>query len=160
MMPREVEITLREVSLGPDRSADIPILVPIRSWAWLSMVDNRYTVIRLRQLLSEIPRTSEFVFPGRGNSGHVVEIKKGWASICKAAGITGLRIHDLRHSFASQLASGGASTPGPGNASQVVQYNFTYTQPYLTPVAAAITGDTQMIHHVQVVVLNEPFPSN
>ena len=29
----------------------------------------------------------------------------------KAAGITGLRIHDLRHSFASQLASGGASLP-------------------------------------------------
>ena len=37
---------------------------------------------------------------------------------------------------------------------------FTYTQPYLTPIAAAITGDTQMIHHVQVVVLNEPFPTD
>ena len=32
-------------------------------------------------------------------------------AITKAAGITGLRIHDLRHSFASQLASGGASLP-------------------------------------------------
>ena len=32
-------------------------------------------------------------------------------SICKAAGIKGLRVHDLRHSFASQLASGGASLP-------------------------------------------------
>ena len=53
----------------------------------------------------------EFVFPSSGGTGHLVEIKKGWASVCKAAGITGLRVHDLRHSFASQLASGGASLP-------------------------------------------------
>jgi integrase len=69
-----------------------------------------------RQLLSEIQaarghQIGEFVFPGDGKTGHVVEIKKGWASLCKAAGIKGLRIHDLRHSFASQLASGGASLP-------------------------------------------------
>jgi integrase len=51
------------------------------------------------------------VFPGSGERGHVVEVKKAWRAITKAAGITGLRIHDLRHSFASQLASGGASLP-------------------------------------------------
>ena len=51
------------------------------------------------------------MFPGSGDTGHLVEIKKGWASVCKAAEITGLRVHDLRHSFASQLASGGASLP-------------------------------------------------
>jgi Flp pilus assembly protein TadG len=71
-----------------------------------------------------------------------------------------LQIAEASYASFATLASGGASTPGPGNASQVVQYNFTYTQPYLTPVAAAITGDTQMIHHVQVVVLNEPFPTD
>jgi integrase len=72
-----------------------------------------------RQLLSEIREAQlqqrkvlgEFVFPGAGNTRHVVEIKGAWASLCKVAGITGLRIHDLRHSFASQLASGGASLP-------------------------------------------------
>ena len=58
------------------------------------------------------------------------------------------------------VAGGGASTAGPGTASQVVQYTFTYTQPYLTPIAVAITGNQQMIHSVQVTVLNEPFPSN
>jgi integrase len=65
------------------------------------------------QLLADIrkrqrPR-SPFVFPGSGTTGHLVEIKKGWAAACKAAGIEGLRIHDLRHSYASQLVSGGAS---------------------------------------------------
>jgi hypothetical protein len=42
----------------------------------------------------------------------------------------------------------------------VVQYTFTYTQPYLTPIAVAITGQQNLIHSVQVTVLNEPFPSN
>ncbi len=52
-----------------------------------------------------------YVFPGAGGSGHRVEIKTPWRQLTKAAGITGLRMHDLRHSFASQLASGGASLP-------------------------------------------------
>jgi integrase len=53
----------------------------------------------------------EFVFPSHGNSGHRIELKYDWADLCEAAGIDGLRMHDLRHSFASQLASGGASLP-------------------------------------------------
>jgi integrase len=53
----------------------------------------------------------EFVFPGNGDARHVVNVKRAWASLCKAAGISGLRIHDLRHSFASTLASSGASLP-------------------------------------------------
>jgi integrase len=70
-----------------------------------------------RQLLAEIREAliakhrqlPEFVFPGGGDAAHVVNIKGAWRSICKAAGITGLRIHDLRHSFASELVSGGSS---------------------------------------------------
>ena len=69
-----------------------------------------------RQLLSEIAAQQNSqahlpVFPGEGNAGHIVEIKRAWRSICKAAGIKGLRVHDLRHSFASQLASSGSSLP-------------------------------------------------
>jgi integrase len=67
----------------------------------------------VRQLLSEIRAgqpEGEFVFPD-DSGGHRRDIDNGWRKICKAAGITGLRIHDLRHSFASQLASGGASLP-------------------------------------------------
>ena len=60
----------------------------------------------------------------------------------------------------SPPSTGGAGTPGPGTANQVVQYAFTYTQPYLTPIATAITGNQEMIHSVQVTVLNEPFPTN
>jgi integrase len=67
------------------------------------------------QLLSDIrkrqhPR-AEFVFPSDSACGHLVELKSSWQEIIRTAGIEGLRVHDLRHSYASQLVSGGASLP-------------------------------------------------
>jgi integrase len=35
--------------------------------------------------------------------------KRAWETVCKRAGIKGARMHDLRHSFAAHLASGGTS---------------------------------------------------
>ena len=91
------------------------------------------------QLLADIrkrqrPR-AEFVFPSHGTSGHRVELKKDWAALCKAAGIEGLRIHDLRHSYASQLVSGGASLPligallGHSNPSTTARYAHLFADP-------------------------------
>jgi integrase len=55
--------------------------------------------------------TGPYLFPARNGcaGGHLTEIKKSWAALCKAAGIEGVRLHDLRHSFASVLVSSGAS---------------------------------------------------
>jgi integrase len=52
---------------------------------------------------------AEYVFPGRNGGGHRIGLKANWARICKAAKIHNLRIHDLRHSFASISASHGVS---------------------------------------------------
>jgi integrase len=77
----------------------------------------------------------EFVFPGSGRKGHIVEIKRSWRHICKAAGIKNLRIHDLRHSFASALASDGASLPligallGHSNPSTTARYAHLFDSP-------------------------------
>jgi Flp pilus assembly protein TadG len=60
----------------------------------------------------------------------------------------------------STACGGPGGTVGPGSTSQVVCYTFTYRQPYLTPIAAAITGNTNLTHTVNVTVLNEPFPSD
>src|SRR3984957_2892814 len=49
--------------------------------------------------------------PARRGGGHMVEIKSSWAAICKAAQLDGVRLHDLRHSYASWLASAGLSLP-------------------------------------------------
>jgi len=50
-----------------------------------------------------------FVFPGTGRSGHLAEPKAGWARILKRAGIENLRIHDLRRTLGSWLATQGES---------------------------------------------------
>jgi integrase len=67
-----------------------------------------------RQLLAKLRRqtNSEWVFPApESSTGHRVTIAKSWRILCKTAKISGLRVHDLRHSFASQLVSEGASLP-------------------------------------------------
>ncbi len=52
---------------------------------------------------------AEFVFPGVGKSGHMVEPKTAWARIVRRAGLRGLRIHDLRRTLGSWQAKTGAS---------------------------------------------------
>jgi integrase len=48
--------------------------------------------------------------PFPGPTGRpVTTIKTFWRSVTRQAGLEGVRVHDLRHSFASVLASGGAS---------------------------------------------------
>ncbi|MGH7054931.1 MAG: tyrosine-type recombinase/integrase [Stellaceae bacterium] len=68
-----------------------------------------------RQLLGEMKAAQKnpapYVFPARGGDGPMMEIKTSWASLCKAAGLRGVRIHDLRHTYASVLASAGLSLP-------------------------------------------------
>jgi integrase len=68
-----------------------------------------------RQLLAGLPRADgePWLFPGRVGK-HRVNVDRSWGPICKAAGITGLRIHDLRHSHASALAGAGFSLPTIG----------------------------------------------
>jgi integrase len=59
-------------------------------------------------------RPAEFVFPGGGSTGHKIEIRRAWLAICKKAEIGSLRLHDLRHSYASLLVSAGRSLPEIG----------------------------------------------
>jgi integrase len=52
----------------------------------------------------------DFVFPaGRGATGPMRTVEKPWRTLLRVAGITDLRMNDLRHSYASQLASDGVS---------------------------------------------------
>jgi integrase len=80
-----------------------------------------------------------YVFPGRSPDQPLTDVKRSWAAVCKAAGITGARIHDLRHSFASLLVSGGASLPmiGAMLGHTQVQTTQRYAHLYDQPLRAA-----------------------
>lgn len=65
------------------------------------------------EVLSGLPRlnSSEFVFPSHRGEGHYEGAPKVWKRIRAMAGLEDVRLHDLRHSFASIAVSGGASLP-------------------------------------------------
>jgi integrase len=64
-----------------------------------------------RQVLEGVPRLegNPFVICGERPGRHLVNLQKPWRRIRKAAGLDDVRIHDLRHSFASVGASSGQS---------------------------------------------------
>ncbi|MEZ5960551.1 MAG: site-specific integrase [Hyphomonadaceae bacterium] len=65
-----------------------------------------------RAIIEARPRTGRFVFASTTNSTKaIVNVAKWWDRVRSAAGLPGLRLHDLRHSFASFAAADGASLP-------------------------------------------------
>jgi integrase len=128
-----------------------------------------------KQLLSELLKAKEgarsnlpraqFVFPGRFDDGHRIEFKKAWAEMCIAAKIITVktvkdtkggerilvrpsaRVHDLRHTYASVLASSGLSL-------SIIGALLGHTQPATTARYAHLLDDPlrQATERVGVVV--------
>ncbi len=67
------------------------------------------------QVLASIDRIggSPFVFPATKGEGlgHFEGVPKIWRQVRERASLPGVRLHDLRHSFASVAVAGGASLP-------------------------------------------------
>jgi integrase len=65
------------------------------------------------EVLAGLPRmsTNPHVVPGKRERGPLVGIDKVWFRVRAAAGLQGVRLHDLRHSFASMGVAGGLSLP-------------------------------------------------
>jgi integrase len=108
---------------------------------------------------------SVYVFPGRSGDLPPTDIQHSWESVCIKAGLAvqvekrnrygkvvkdkegksvmvwkpDLRVHDLRHSFASLLVSGGASLPmiGAMLGHTQVQTTQRYAHLYDEPLRAA-----------------------
>ncbi len=80
------------------------------------------------ELLSEIERREPFVIPGRRPGSHLHSLNSQWQRIRVAAGLEDVRIHDLRHSFASFGVNLGLPLPmigkvlGHSNASMTERY--------------------------------------
>jgi integrase len=90
---------------------------------------------------------SEWVFPGDGASGHIVEPAKAWQRIRKRAGVADVRIHDLRHTLASWLVAQGFNLPIIGRALNHTQPATTarYAHLALDPVRAALEQNAALM---------------
>jgi integrase len=82
-----------------------------------------------------------FVFPGAVPGKPLAEIKKSWRSICTAAGIAGVRLHDLRHTYASILASSGLGLPIIGGLLGHTQAQTTLRYAHLATDALQAAAD-------------------
>lgn len=65
------------------------------------------TIVRQRQLV--VPKGNSWLFPGDAIGKPIREIRRFWLKVQRDADLPDVRIHDLRHTFASLLVSGGAS---------------------------------------------------
>lgn len=61
------------------------------------------------QLLSEIPhiKGNPYVICGKNEGAHLINIKDPWREIRKNAGLEDVRLHDLRHNYASTAVTAG-----------------------------------------------------
>ena len=64
-------------------------------------------------ILSELPREAgnPYVLPGQKANSHLVNLEKPWRAIRAKAGLDDVRLHDLRHGFASIAVSSGMALP-------------------------------------------------
>ncbi len=62
----------------------------------------------LKELGSDmIVSSSQYLFYNPTTKTHIQDIKRFWQNVCEKAGLKNVRIHDLRHTFASILVNSG-----------------------------------------------------
>lgn len=88
------------------------------------------------QVLAEVPRLegNPHVICGEKSGKRLVNLQKPWRRIRASAGLDDVRIHDLRHSFASVAVAGGASLP-------IIGALLGHTQPQTTARYAHLSAD-------------------
>ena len=93
----EVDLEARELRLQDTKTG--PRVVPLSPAAV--------------QLLAGLPRSggSPWVIPGRKPGTHMIRLGNAWRLLRKRAGLNDVRLHDLRHSFASSALALGESLP-------------------------------------------------
>ena len=85
-------------------------------------------------VIEGLDRVGEYVISSAHPQKPKADLARPWKSIRQRAGLTGLRIHDLRHSFASVAVSGGASLPMIGKL-------LGHSQPQTTARYAHLSDD-------------------
>jgi integrase len=124
---KDVDLKAKTIAIPRTKSGE-PLLLPLPSTA--------------AEILGALPRheKSDWVFPGDGASGHLVEVKSAWERIRRRAKVADVHVHDLRHTLASWLVAQGISLPLVGRALNHARSSTTerYAHLDLAPVRAAL----------------------
>lgn len=98
-------------------------------------------------VLQSLERVGAFVITGAAPELPRSDLKKPWAAVIEAASLPGLRIHDLRHSFASVGAGAGLGLPIVGKLLGHMQASTTQRYAHLdaAPVRRAADAIGQAI---------------
>jgi integrase len=146
------------------REHRIPLSAPARQLLgeMKAAADRRAAAVKLEP--------SPFLFPvqrparsPRGSHTHLTDIKGSWRAICKLAGLSSVRVHDLRHTYASVLASAGLSLPiigallGHTQPGTTQRYAHLFDDPLRQAaerVGAIVTGNGDYKPAADVITIN------
>jgi integrase len=96
-------------------------------------------------VLNALERIGPYVIPGEDPQQPRTDLKRPWAAVTRAAGLTGVRLHDLRHTYASFGAGSGLGLPiigrllGHSQAATTARYAHLDNDP-LRRASEAIAG--------------------
>jgi integrase len=96
-------------------------------------------------VIENLPRIGNYVIAGKDPEKPRADLQRPWALVSKRAGLDGLRLHDLRHSFASVGAGSGLGLPiigkllGHSNSKTTERYAHLAADP-LRRASDAISG--------------------
>jgi integrase len=85
-------------------------------------------------ILAQLPQAGDYVFPGAAGDKPRSDLKRPWSIIRRRAGLEGVRLHDLRHSYASVGIGAGLGLP-------VIGKLLGHTQPSTTARYAHLADD-------------------
>lgn len=89
-----------------------------------------------------------WVFPSRGRTGHIVELKTAWRKLILEANLPGLRMHDLRRTLGSYQAAQGSSDKiiGDSLGHKSIDATRVYTPHNLAPVRESVTNAVNLMN--------------
>ncbi len=114
-------------------------------------------------ILNTLPRISDYVIAGKsfvdaqGKTIHKpkADLKRPWARVTHYAGLDGLRLHDLRHTYASFGAGSGMGLPIIGKLLGHTQASTTQRYAHLDNDPLKIATDS-ISHRIEAALSNRP----
>jgi integrase len=116
----------------------------------------------LRTIRTRVSEDCPWVFPGDAKGKPIHEIKRFWDHVRRKAKLSDVRVHDLRHTFASLLVSGGMSLPMIGKLLGHTQVQTTqrYAHLFDEPLRVGLNQVGEMLRPKLKLVGNDDAPAD